>query len=154
MDRRHYIYWATPLFILLSCGQAMVAMLGATGALIAGGAAAAAAWGVVWLRLYRQRRLRPEFAVLSILPQVIYLVDCKLEHPLAEEGPMWQNLYALTWIAAAAVLIASVRPAAGDTASAVLPRLTADPIFLLMTPLICLYSGATFVQYYTSLFTI
>lgn len=149
MNRRRYIYWATPLFVLLGCGAVLTAQLGSTAALVIGSIVAVVAWGVVWLRLYSMKRLRPEFAVLSVLPYVIYYVN----PPLSGDVSMWQNLYALSWIASAAVLIASVRPTPEDTQGSV-PRLTQDPLFLLMTPLICLHSAGSFFRYYTSLFTI
>lgn len=154
MDRRKYIYLATPLFVLLSCGRLLEELLGTAGALAVAGVAAVIAWGLVWLRLYKQRRLRPEFAVLSILPQSIYFIDKQVNSQLFTDSPAWQNLYALTWLGFVVVGIASIRPITGDTPAPGASRLLRDPVFVLMTPLICLYALVTFTQYYTTLSSI
>lgn len=148
MNRRTYIYWAAPLFILLSCGPMLESLLGATGALAVAAVAALAAWGVVWLRLYKMERLRPEFAVLSILPQSIYFIERYAGSHLFENAPAWQNLYALTWLGFIAVAITTVRCGVAEP-----PALSPakDPLFLLMIPLICLYAGCTFIPYYSAI---
>lgn len=146
MERRTYIYLATPLFILLSCGTAMESMLGATGALAAASVLSIVAWGVVWMRLYKMQRLRPEFAVLSILPLIIYYIDRYSETHLFADSPSWQNLYALTWVGFIWVAIASMRQGVCDTPARPLGK---DPVFLLMMPLTLLYAASTFINYYT-----
>lgn len=142
MERRKYIYSAIPLFVLLSCGQGMEALLGSLGALIVGSIAVLAAWGVMWMRLYG-KGMRPEYAVLSILPHSIYFISRYVDAQCFEQSPACQNLYALTWLGFAGVSIASVKE----------PHLAAtkDPVFLLLIPLILFYSFSTFSQYYTAL---
>lgn len=150
MERRKYIYLAIPLFALLGSGRALEGMLGGLGALIVATVVLVAAWGVVWLRLYRMGRLRPEFAVLSVLPQGIYFAERQLSTNLIAQSPACQNLYALTWLGFIGVAIASIRPTKGD-APAPLPPMRRDPLSLLMVPIICAYAVFTFVQYYTTL---
>lgn len=147
MTRRTYIYLALPLFVLLSCGQLMCNTLGLTGALVAAAALMVVAWGVVWLRLYGLK-YRPELAVLSILPHGIYFVSRYIGTHLFEESPALQNLYALTWVGFAGVAIAGMRSGASDATP--LPA-RKDPVFLLMAPLILLYSISAFTQYYSTL---
>ena len=147
MDRRTYIYWATPLFVLLSCGPMLESLLGPLGALIVAGVLIVIAWGVVWLRLYKSQRLRPECAVLTILPHSLYFIDCQASTHLFAHSPAWQNLYALTWLGFAGVGIASMRPGMGEVGR----PWRQDPVFLLMSALILLYTGSTFIQYYTAL---
>lgn len=149
MNRRTYIYWAVPLFIILSCGEMLEFYLGGTGALVVAGVVAVVAWGVVWLRLYKAERLRPEFAVLSILPQTIYYIERYAASQLFSQSPVWQNLYALTWVGFVVVIISTVRRGVGDEE----PTSARDPLFLLMAPLTFLYAGATFLQFYSKLIT-
>lgn len=148
MNRRTYIYCATPLLVLLSCGQMLENLLGATWALVLAGVVMLVVWGLVWMRLYKMEGLRPEFAVLSILPHSIYFFAQQFGTEFIAQSAALRNLYFLSWLGFAGVAIASVRPSAGDTPT---PRKKNDAVFLLMAPLICLYSLYTFVQYYTSL---
>lgn len=147
MPRRTYIYLALPLFVLLSCGQMLEAWLGATGALLVATLLILLAWGVVWLRFYSMK-YRPEFAVLSVLPQGIYFVSRYAGTHCFEESPALQNLYALTWLGFAGVSIMSMRSSSAEKGA--LPA-RKDPVFLLMAPLILLYSASTFTQYYSTL---
>lgn len=150
MERRQYIYRALPLFILLSCGQLLIAWLGGLGALIVASIAIIITWGVVWMRLYAMQGLfRPEFAVLSILPHSIYFVERYVGSRIFEESPAWQNLYALTWLGFVSVGIASMRRGACDAPAP--GGASKDPVFLLMIPLILLYAITTFIPYYTAL---
>ena len=148
MTRRTYIYWALPLFVLLSCGRLLGAEPGALWVLLVAVALMVVAWGVVWLRLYGLK-YKPEFAVLSILPHGIYFVSRYAGTHLFEESPALQNLYALTWVGFAGVSIAGMRCGANDRTAPLPAR--KDPVFLLMVPLILLYSVSTFTQYYSTL---
>ena len=144
MTRRTYIYWALPLFVLLSCGQLLVASLGAFWALVVAVALIVVAWGVVWVRLYGLK-YRPEFAILSVLPHGFYFV-CRYDagtQLLFQESPTLQNLYALAWLGFAGVGIASMRCGACDPTPLPARR---DAVFILMVPLILLYSISTFTH--------
>lgn len=143
MNRRTYIYSALPLFVLLSCGQLLSACLGALGALIVASVAIIIAWGVVWVRMY-SIKLRPEMAVLSILPHAIYFVSRYADTAIFQQSPAWQNLYALTWLGFAGAMIATMRPQPPTTWGK-------DPVCWLMIPLIIFYTISTFYKYYTTL---
>lgn len=153
MERRTYIYWALPLFVFLSCGQLLCDTLGTPGALIVAGLAILVAWGVVWMRLYGMlSAVRPEFAVLSVLPHGIYFVSRYFGTQVFSQSPAWQNLYALTWLGFAGVGIASVRSGAKDNAA--MRQSKKDPAFFLLTLMILFYSIVTFTQYYTTLISL
>ena len=150
MKRLTYIYWATPLFVLLGCGRFFEGLLGATGALIAGLILVLALWGVVWLRLYGMNRVRPEFAVLAILPQAIYYIAQALpkDEMSMFTGAAWQNMYFLCWLGTIAVGILSLRPGRQDTRRPV----RQDAAFLLMSALLTLFSLGTWASYAGEMF--
>ncbi len=153
MSRRIYIYWAIPLFTLLSCGASFVHMFGSTIALITGMSAALPAWGLVWTRLYASGRLRPEFAVLSVLPQLIFFL-LMFVGQTGEQGafaaPMWQNLYFLLVLASMAVQMVSLRPGPQDEQR----RPAQDPTFIFLCVLIMANGLLSWAQYASVLFPI
>ncbi|MBR5213642.1 MAG: hypothetical protein IKV92_05200 [Akkermansia sp.] len=144
MNRLKYLYWLTPLMILLSCGRPLTDLLGA------GWLMAAIiipfillTWGIVWLRLYSTAVLRPEFAVLSILPQSIYFVAKGTGTELLHE-PVWQNLYVICWIAFAMVIILSLKPKHKQDKNQPLSK---DLIFGMMSILTVVYAFTTMGAY-------
>ncbi len=147
MNRLSYIYVAIPLLVLLSCGELLRTVVGG-GLIVVAAALVVITWGVVWLRLYRQRGLRPEFSILCVLPYTIYYIAQQTGSRIFSDHPMWGNLYALSWLGFIVVGIASVRP------DEVGVRPYRDPVFLLMTPLIILYSISSFFQTYPTLTTL
>ncbi len=153
MTRRIYIYWAIPLFTLLGCGASFVHLLGATGALVLGLLLALPAWGLVWGRLYATGRLRPEFAILSVLPQLLFFLlmftgQTGAEGPYA--APMWQNIYFVLTLAAVAVQIMSLRPGPQDEQR----RPAQDPPFIFLSILALANGFISWVQYAPLLFPI
>ncbi len=153
MTRRLYIYWALPLFTLLSCGTTFVYKLGNMPALILGMLLALPAWGLVWVRLYSSGRLRPEFAVLSVLPQLIFFLLMYSGQTGAEgafAAPMWQNLYFLSSLAAMAVQIVSLLPGPQDERR----RPSQDPPFIFLTVLVIANGFFSWVQYASLIFPI
>lgn len=123
MKRLTFIYCAAPLALALNnvpqlCG-AWQWQLACAAALIVG------LWAVVWLRLYTNKRLRPEFALLAVLPQSAFygLRILQQVSPEAAEAfttspagiiggadgptsivlatsPVWSNLYFFLWCGA------------------------------------------------------
>ena len=98
MKRLHFIYAAAPLTVALN---AVPGMLGGIWRMVVAGILAVLLWAVVWLRVYTNKRLRPEFAVLAIIPALAY-------HILAAAGPQyaatfstpgWQNFNFFLWLA-------------------------------------------------------
>ncbi len=153
MKRNTYIYCAVPLFTLLGCGASFVNLLGSMTALILGMALTLPAWGLVWARLYESGRLRPEIAVLSVLPQLIFF-GLMAAGQTGENGafasPMWQNIYFLLTLAAMAVQMVSLRPGPQDEQR----RPTQDPPFIFLSVLIIANGFISWAQYASLLFPI
>ena len=141
MDRRTYIYTVTPLFVFLNCGGLLVARLGATMALVVASVAMLVVWGAVWSRLCRQK-LRSEFAVLSILPQLVFYVSQCTQPLVFSETPFWGTLYALLWLGCLGTAVVTVLPDTRGTGP------LRDPVFLLLIPLAIFCSVSGFLQYY------
>ncbi len=153
MTRRTYIYWAVPLFTLLGCGATFVHQLGSSVALMLGMLLALPAWGLVWARLYNSGRLRPEFAILSVLPQLIFFLLCFSGQTGASgafAAPMWQNLYFVLTLAAMAVQVVSLLPGPQDEQR----RPTQDPPFIFLTVLIIANGFISWVQYASNIFPV
>lgn len=144
MNRLKYIYWITPLLVLLSCGRMLTGLLG-TGWLMALVLAPfiLLTWGIVWIRLFGMNNMRPEFAILAILPQSIYFIEKTAGSQLLHQ-PSWQNLYLISWLAFTAIIILSMRP--GHKTDTPLP-VSRDHIFIMMTLLTLVYSFTTMGAY-------
>lgn len=150
MTRLTYIYWVLPLFVLLSCGHTLVGLMGAGWALAVAIPLIMLAWGVVWMRLYSTRLLRPEAAALSVLPHSIYFM-AEYSGTSFFTAPAAQNLYALSWLAFAVVIIMSMRLAKTDGKRL---RPSKDAVFILMSLVTIAYSFGTMASYALSLFHI
>ncbi len=153
MTRRTYIYCAIPLFTLLSCGASLVQMLGPMLALFIGLLLGTTAWGFVWARFYASRCYRPEFAILGVLPQLIFFALMYAGQTGAEgafAAPMWQNIYFLLFLASMVVQILSLRPGSQDEPR----RPSQDPPFIFLSVLIIANGFFSWVQYATVLFPI
>ncbi len=151
MTRRTYIYWAVPFFTLLGSGATFVDKLGSTAALVLGLLLALPTWGLVWTRLYSTGRLRPEFAVLSVLPQLIFFFLSYAGSAVPEDtfsAPFWQNIYAVLVLAAMAVQIISLRPGPQDEQR----RPAQDAPFIFLTVLIIANGFISWVQYASRIF--
>lgn len=148
MKRLTYIYWLLPLLVLLSCGDSLIALIGAGGALAVAIPLILVVWGLVWMRLYSTGLLRPETAVLAILPQSIYYM-ARYTGTDFFTAPAAQNLYALSWLTFVAVIIMSMKPAAADGKP---KRLAQDATFILMCLVTIAYSFATMATYALTLF--
>ncbi len=153
MKRQTYIYWAVPLFTLLGCGGAFESLFGPLGMLVAGSLLTLLTWGVVWMRLYTAQLARPEFAVLAILPQLLYFVMVAMGETGAGtpfSAPAWQNLYFLLFVAAMVMQSLSFRAAPGDETS----KSPKDRVFLILTVLIIANGLLSWAHYAARLFPI
>lgn len=149
MKRLNYIYTAVPLFVLLSCGSLITGLLGTSALMLAVVSLfIIAAWGVVWVRLYTGCRLRPEFAILSILPHSIYYLSRFLDSKLFTD-PTWQNIYGLSWLAFIVVMLISLRPGRADEKH---ERMAKDRTFIMMAILTLFYAWSTMASFALELF--
>lgn len=149
MNRLTYIYWVLPLFALLGCGPSLVGLMGAGWALAVAIPLILLAWGAVWMRLYGTGLLRPEAAVLTVLPHSIYFIAAYSGTSFFTTAPAAQNLYALSWLAFAIVIILSMRTAKTDGKQL---RPSKDAVFILMALVTIAYSFGAMASYALSLF--
>ncbi len=108
------------------------------------GVLAAVVWVSVWLRLYHTKSLRPEFAILLIVPQMAAYaaIFAGTEAISAFNSALYHNIYTLLWIAAAYVGIRSLRAGSWEK-----PQGGKDKVYIMMsflTALYCFFCCASF----------
>lgn len=170
MKRLTYIYCAAPLALALNnvpqlCGAWQWQ-------LVCAAALAVGLWAVVWLRLYTNKRLRPEFSLLAVLPQSAFYglrilqqvspeaaeaftashdvgavggADGPTSLVLATSSPFWSNLYFFLWCGACVAGVCALLSAPNEEAR---PAKNA-PLFLAMcilTVVFCLAAWAGTTQ--------
>ncbi len=150
MNRKLYIYAVVPCFTLLSCLPALSVVLGAMFGSVIGWLLILFAWGLVWMRLYSNASLRPEFSTLAILPLACFLLLYSADASIKEvwTGPTWQNLYSLLWIFAALVGCASMRLSATEKKQ----LKQKDLVGPVMMALCAVYAFFTWLTSYNQLF--
>lgn len=136
MKRLTFIYWACPLMLALS---SLPPFFGPAWGLAVAGALAVGLWAVVWLRLYGTRKLRPEFSLLCVLPQMCgyvlgFLQRQSPEAALAFRSAFWQNLHLVLWMGLCWVGIYALLPDENGK------KAWKDPVTLLMSGILLLYS--------------
>lgn len=148
MKRLTYIYWAAPLTLALN---SVPGLLGnGTAALLAASVLAIALWGVVWMRLYTNKKLRPEFAILSILPATAGYFVAAMGAEVQEllQTPTWQNMYFFLWVATLFVYLRTLLPAPQEEKR----PLRKDPVLLFIGALCTLYLLSSWVSFNNMLF--
>ena len=146
MKRLHYIYAAAPLTVALNTLPAMLAgtwQIGVAAMLGLG------VWAVTWLRLYTNKKLRPEFAILTMLPALLYNTLCGagVEYLTTFSTPMWQNLNFFLWVGAIFVSMRALLP----TPTEYKGRLCTDSVFIFMTIITCAYGLSCWMNTHTTL---
>lgn len=140
-NRFTYICSILPALFLLNN---LPGFFSASWSLVVAGVLALAVWVLVWLRLYHTKSLRPEFAVLAVVPQMAAYIalNAGSEAVSAFNSALYHNIYALLWIATAFVGIRSMR--AGDWEK---PKGKKDSVYVMMsifTAVYCFYCCGTF----------
>lgn len=149
MKRLSFIYWGVPLFVLLSCGSLLTGLLGTGAAMLAVVfTLIIVVWGVVWMRLYTGGRLRPEFAILTVLPHSAYYLATYFDSRVFTD-PAWQNMFGLSWLAFVAVILISLRPGKPDGKRVSMSK---DRTFILMAILTVAYAWSTMAGFANQLF--
>lgn len=146
MKRLAYIYCAAPLGLALNN---VPRLLGQPWQSAAAAALAVGLWAVVWMRLYTNRRLRPEFSLLAVLPQLAFYTLSYLQETLPEAAeafatPFWSNLYFFMWVGVCIVGVCALLPQPQEKAQ----QPHRDVLFLLMSILtlafcIAAWAGST-----------
>lgn len=118
-------------------------------ALAVAGMLALAVWVTGWLRLYYVKSLRPEFAILLVVPQLAaYAAIFAGEEALTHfNSAFYHNIYALLWIAAAFVGIRTMR--AGEWEK---PKGRKDTVYIMMSILTALYSFFCCASFFVRIF--
>ena len=134
MKRLNFIYTAAPLTVALN---ALPGMLDGVWRMLAAGVLALALWAVVWLRVYTTKKLRPEFAIMAVVPALSYhlLGAAGPEYAASFQTPGWQNFNFFLWIASIAVTIRALLPTPQEYKG----RLATDSVFIFMTIITVVY---------------
>lgn len=134
MKRLYFIYLAAPLTVALN---AVPGMLGGMGRIIVAIILAIALWAVVWIRLYHTGKLRPEYAVLSVVPVTCFhlLQAAGPEYSSTFSTPGWQNFNFFLWLAAIFVTIRALLPTPEEYKG----RRATDSVFIFMTIITVVY---------------
>lgn len=134
MKRLNFIYLAAPLTVALN---AVPGMFGGLGRIIVAVILALALWAVVWIRLYHTGKLRPEYAVLSVVPATCFqlLQAAGPKYSSTFSTPGWQNFNFFLWLAAIFVTIRALLPTPEEYKG----RLASDSVFIFMTIITVVY---------------
>ena len=117
MKRLSFIYAAAPLTVALNT---LPGMLDGAWRVILAGILAIARWAVVWVRVYTNTNLRPEFAILGA---------CNPEFAATFQTPGWQNFNFFLWLASIIVRIRALLPTPREHKG----RLASDSVFIFMS---------------------
>jgi hypothetical protein len=137
MKRLHFIYFAAPLTVALNT---LPGMLCGLWSIIVTATLAVLLWGVVWMRLFTNKKLRQEFAIISVLPAASYYIMGQTSPAYREvfSSPGWQNFNFFLWLAAIAVVFRALLPTPQEHRG----RLAMDPVFIFMSIITTVYGLA------------
>lgn len=148
MRRLSFIYSAAPLTVALSTlpnfvdGMWRIALAGVI---------AIALWAVTWARVYSNKKLRPEFAILVIIPAMCHhlMQAYGPEYTAAINTPAWQNFNFILWIAAIVVTIRALLPTSAEYKG----RLAADSVLIFMSLITVAYNLSCWMTSHNYLIT-
>ena len=146
MKRLAYIYSAAPLTVALN---AVPCMLGGTWRLAVAIVLAVALWSVTWLRAYTNKKLRPEFAILAMLPALSFhaIQAAGAEYVAVFNTPGFQNFNFFLWLASTVVTLRALLPTAAEYTG---PR-SRDSVFIFMTIITIVYNFSSWATTHTML---
>lgn len=149
MQRLRYIYLAAPLTVALNT---LPGLLDGSWRMCAAAVLGLALWAVTWVRLYTNKKLRPEFAVLAILPALMFhvLTGAGTEYLAPFCSPGWQNFNFFLWLGSIFVTIRALLP----TASEYKGRRSADSVFIFMTIITSFYGLSCWMNMHSILLKI
>ena len=146
MKRLQYIYCAAPLTVALNGIPGFLDGMwrGAAAVLIA-----LALWTVTWFRVYANQKLRPEFAIMVILPALCFHVihAAGEDYIAAFSTPVFQNINFFLWLAAIWVTIRTFLPTPQEYSG---PR-SRDSVFVFMTIITIVYHLSSWATTHTIL---
>ncbi|MBR1983035.1 MAG: hypothetical protein IKA23_09845 [Akkermansia sp.] len=136
MKRLNFIYCISPLTVALNTIPGMLS--DSVLRMIVTAVLALTVWGLIWVRLYGTGKLRPEFAVLSVVPALSYQLILTAGGPyMAVFNTLgWQNFNFLLWLGSIFVYIRAFLPSKDEYRG----RLAGDAVFIFMTTVTIIYS--------------
>ena len=146
MKRLHFIYLAAPLTVALN---SLPAMLGGVWSLVLTVVLAIALWSVVWIRLFTNKKLRPEFAIMAVVPAASFYIlkAAGPEYQTVFSSPGWQNFNFFLWLASIAVIIRALLPTAQEHHG----RLATDSVLIFMSIISIFYGIFCWANIHASL---
>ena len=149
MKRLSYIYCTAPLTVALNT---LPGMLDAHWRVLVAILLSLGLWSATWLRFYTNKKLRPEFAVIVILPALIFNLLCYAggEYIAAIQTPGWENLNFFLWLGALFVSIRALLPVPAEYKG----RLSTDSVFIFMTIITSVYGFSCWMNTHSTLFNI
>ena len=134
MKRLHFIYFAAPLTVALN---SLPAMLDGVWSIALTLVLAVALWGVYWIRVYTNKKLRPEVAVMAIVPAASFhiLRAAGGAYQAIFNAPGWQNFNFFLWIASIVVTIRALLPTPQEHQG----RLATDSVLIFMSIISAFY---------------
>lgn len=149
MKRLSYIYSASLLTVALNT---LPGMLEGTSRIVAASVLAIGLWAVTWLRVYTNKKLRPEFAILSILPALSFHIfsGAGREYLALFASPGWQNFNFFLWLASAWVIIRALLPTPEEYRG----RMAKDSVFIFMTIITIVYTTSCWMATHSIFLTL
>ena len=137
MNRLKFIYLAAPLTVALNT---LPGMLDGVWRMVSAAAIALALWAVVWIRIYHNGKLRPEYAVLAVVPAVCHhvLQGAGSDYLATFSTPGWQNFNFFLWLAVIFVIIRALLPTPDEYKG----RMSGDSVLIFMSIITVAYSLA------------
>lgn len=144
MKRLPFIYCAAPLALALNN---VPLLLSGAAQWISAAALGIGLWAVMWMRLYTNGKLRPEFSLLAVLPQSAFfaLRTLQIQAPEAAAAfasPFWTDLYFFLWCGTAATAWRALLAAPKEDA----PPAKRDPLLIFMVILTLAFCFSAWVS--------
>ena len=146
MKRLQYIYCAAPLTVALN---AIPGMLDGMWRVSIAALLAVALWSVTWFRVYTNQKLRPEFAIMVMVPALSFHViqSAGADYVAAFSTPAFQNFNFFLWLATIWVTIRAFLPTPQEYTG---PR-SRDSVFIFMTIITVIYHLSSWATTHTIL---
>lgn len=140
MKRLTYIYWSVPAACALSLLRGFISGTAHVSLFWVSLVPALVLWGATWLRLQKNRAMRPEFSALAVLPHLVFFGVLASGEALQQEiqANIWLIVYTLMWLGAALSMIMALC-LSGDEKKEQSAQGGRDGVFIMMSILTLAY---------------